>query len=253
MSRRHAPRATTPVPEGAHTCPCGQPAPDTHVCADCEATMRTNLHKLADRWPELERALTMPAAAPIHLTRTPGSEDNTGNATGIDLNEQITRSRTLVAGLAWFIVGVLRDDYDDMGRDFHAPADQSVPSLLRWIERWHLTHLLRHGIEETAHELRTDLATAERRTYNALNATRTIYVGIPCTEHDTSDMGERIPCPGEMTARVVPGVMPDLVCTVDPRHTIAPSRWERDGWRGRFARPMNAGALDRLRRAVGTR
>ena len=240
--------------DARHECRCGKPIHDgAHLCHACIGQLRRDLRTLAERWSDLEAALTSPEAAPLHLVAQPGTEDNTGNAVGIELNTQVTNARTAVAGLAWFVVGVLRDDYDDARKEFRPPADQSVPSLLLWIERWHVDHLMREGVEETALDIAADARKAEKQTYRALNAARTVYVGIPCVEHATTDLGERVPCTGQMTARAVPGVMSDLVCTADSAHRIEPGQWQRDGWRGRFARPLHPGGLSALASRLNTR
>ena len=104
MSRRHAPRATQPVPEGVHTCPCGQPAPDTHICATCAERVRDNLLTIAERWPELENALQWretPNAGPI--PPQPGDidpDEGVGNVTGLTEAGHFSSARdvALIAG-----------------------------------------------------------------------------------------------------------------------------------------------------------
>lgn len=241
--------------DARHLCRCDRPIHDgAHLCANCIGAMRRDLRALADRWEDLEAALTSPGATPIHLTppETPIG-DNRGNIVGININDAVSKARSLTSELAWFMVQVLRDDYDDLNRPFTPPVDQSVPNLLGWVERWHLTHLVMHGAEETANQLADEIHKAEQATFNALNPTRTVHVGIPCTDHGTTDLGERVPCAGHMTARSLPGVMPDLVCSEDGSHRIGADRWQRDGWRGRFAKPLDNAGMARLAGRLGLR
>ncbi len=234
--------------DSRHLCSCGKPIHDgAHLCHSCVGAMRRDLRTMAERWDDLEAALTAPGTAPLHLVPPErGDQDNTGNAVGIDLNEMVVKARTLVTELAWFMVQVTRDDYDDIGRRLTLPDDQSVPNLLTWLERWHLSHLVTKGAQDTAQEIADDIHKAEKATFDALNTTRVVHVGIPCADHGTSDLGERIPCAGHMTARVTGSAMPDLVCSENPSHRLAPDRWQRDGWRGRFAQPLNAAGMAAL-------
>lgn len=235
--------------DSRHLCQCGKPIHDgANLCAHCVGAMRRDLRTIAERWEDLEAALTAPGAAPLHLVPPErGDLDNTGNPVGIDLNEMVVKARTLTSELAWFMVQVVRDDYDDLGRSFRAPVDQSVPSLLLWLERWHLSHIVgKDGNPETAQEIADDIHKAEKATFNALNAVRIVHVGIPCVEHGTSDMGERVPCSGHMTARATGEVVPPLVCSEDRSHKIAPDSWQRDGWRKRFARPLDHAGMAAL-------
>ena len=93
-----------------------------------------------------------------------------------------------------------------------------------------------------------DLITAETATYRALNP-RGIHwapVNLACDDHDTSDLGERIPCLGRMWAKVGTEVMPDLVCDHNPEHTVEPGTWERQGWRRRLRQPLHPSGMARL-------
>lgn len=220
--------------DSRHLCSCAKPIHDgAHLCHACIGTMRANLCTLAERWDDLEAAMTAPGSGPLYLTAPETAMgDNTGNPVGIDLNDAVVKARTMTKDLAWFMVQVIRDDYDELGRRLNIPTDQSVPSLLTWIERWHLTHLVTHGADETAQEIADDIHKAEKATFAALNTARTVHVGIPCTEHGTSDQGERVPCEGHMTARSEPGVIPNLVCDADRSHKVAPDVWTRKHWRG---------------------
>ena len=102
--------------------------------------------------------------------------------------------------------------------------------------------------ENVVHAIAGDLITAETATYHALHP-RGIHwapVNLACDDHDTSDLGERIPCPGRMWAKVGTEVMPDLVCDHNPEHTVEPGTWERQGWRRRLRQPLHPSGMARL-------
>ena len=102
--------------------------------------------------------------------------------------------------------------------------------------------------ENVVHAIAGDLITAETATYRALNPRGTHWtpVNLACDDHDTSDLGERIPCPGRMWAKVGTEVMPDLVCDHNPDHTVEPGTWKRQGWRRRLRQPLNPSGMARL-------
>lgn len=256
MSRRHAPRATTPVPEGVHVCPCGQPAPDTHICATCAERVRDNLLTIAERWPELENALQWretPNAGPI--PPQPGDidpDEGVGNVTGLTVNEQVIHAMRKSASIVRYCTLTLRDEADRVGTPHTPPrTDGSLddtPKLARWVALANAYTLTTAPPENVVHAIAGDLITAETATYRALNP-RGIHwapVNLACDDHDTSDLGERIPCPGRMWAKVGTEVMPDLVCDHNPEHTVEPGTWERQGWRRRLRQPLHPSGMARL-------
>ena len=126
MSRRHAPRATAPVPEGVHTCPCGQPAPDTHICATCAERVRDNLLTIAERWPELENALQWretPNAGPTPPQPSDiDPDEGAGNVTGLTINEQVIHAMRKAASIVRYCTLTLRDEADRAGTSHTPPA-----------------------------------------------------------------------------------------------------------------------------------
>lgn len=59
---------------------------------------------------------------------------------------------------------------------------------------------------------------------------RWVGIGARCVEHGTSDLGERIPCPGKYRVLVDPEQpyrIPDIVCDQDREHRIDPVEWQR--------------------------
>lgn len=213
--------------QGRPECSCGRPIHDgAHLCADCVGVMRDKLRKIVERRDDLFAALT--AAE----TGAGGGGGNHADSVGLALNDRAIKARQQVSELAWFMVQVLRDDFDDLGRPFAPPKQGSDPfAVLAWVERWHLPHLTAATSAETAEELAGDVYKAERATWNALEPARWVDVNLTCDQHATSELGERVPCEGQMRARVGRGSLPDLVCSQDPAHRITPAEWERAQWR----------------------
>lgn len=212
---------------GRPQCACGRPIHDgAHLCGHCVTTMREQLRKIIARRDDLLAALT----AAEHTQAGPGG--NHADAVGLNLAEPVIRARTKVTDLAWFTVQVLRDDFDDLGRTFTPPrAGADSFAILAWVERWHLPHLTATTTAQTAQELADDVAAAEQATWDALEPTRWVDVNLTCDQHGTSDLGERVPCGGQMRAKVGRGKLPDLVCNLDPSHRVSPAQWERAQWR----------------------
>ena len=266
-----------------HECRCGKPIHDgAHLCGACIDRFRTDLVKIADRWPDLEAALTS-----TEKVTGGGGRPGRSTSTGLALNEQVTRARRTATNAVWFILQVLRDDMDDehseaveafenaardlshrelwedgvpeiLGRlsgaadraEFDPPRSTDTGVLARWVATWHVPHLTATTAQETTEEVADDLAKAERATFNALDPARWVDVNLACDDHGTTELGERVPCEGTMRARVGRGVLPDLVCSVDPSHTISPAQWERAQWRR--TRDLDEEGMRRLVRRIAT-
>jgi hypothetical protein len=229
-------------------CHCGKPIQDTgSLCPACGELLRRNLHKIADRWPELEKALTTPTAG-----GEKGKTKNSMVSVGTDLNERAVAARRACTDAVWFIVQVLRDDLDTAGRPFTPPpasanrSQDDTPHIAWWLARWHVAHITHRTERETAEEIARDVERAERLTFEVCETTpeRKIPTGLPCEQHATTVEGERVPCPGVMRAPLVRDYHPDLVCSHDPTHRIPPDVWARTGWKR--AHTMDEGAARRL-------
>lgn len=215
-------------------CRCGAPLPQGAVlCPRCGDNMREQLHKIADRWPELEAALG--------ATEPGGEKGRTKNgmrAVGTTINEAAVRARRACTDVVWFMAQVLREDFDNAGREFTPPptsrtrSQDDTPALARWLADWHVSHFTHKADAETAAEVAHDVERAEAATYRVceVGRTRKVPTGMPCEQHGTSDMGERVPCPGVMEATLADH-MPDLVCSVDVSHRIPPDVWSRAYWK----------------------
>lgn len=214
-------------------CRCGAPLPQGAVlCNRCADNLREQLHKIADRWPDLEIALG--------ATESGGEKGRTKNgmrAVGTVINEGAVKARRACTDAVWFMVQVLRDDLDSAGREFTPPptsknrSQDDTPTLARWLADWHVSHFTHRTSDETAWEVAKDVEAAEEATFDALkDRARKIPTGMPCEQHGTSDMGERVPCPGVMEAALTDH-MPDLVCSEDRSHRIPPDVWSRQYWK----------------------
>jgi hypothetical protein len=218
------------------------------LCDKCAEYLKADLTFIAESWPDLEDALVSSEV----VEGDKGKQKHGMVSVGTNLNEKVMAARQQAADVVWFILGVLRDDFDDMGRAFNPPTG-GVPEMALWIATWHVDHLARTTADETSVEIVSDVASAKRKVSSAAYPTGAhwIEVGLPCDQHGTSDLGERIPCEGILRALVGIGRMPDLVCTVDETHIVEPPVWERPGWR-RVHRQFNQAGVATLMKKIAT-
>lgn len=198
------------------------------VCQPCEDRVRGGLLELAGVWPDLEAALTVPAPPPDTEPRKGGTDP----ASGLRLNERVVETRADVAAHVERFAGVARLAWGG------SPASVTVPGLLRWLAVVMVPRLLAHPDEDVAVAFAAETLVLARRAWSAAypNGTRRVRVpGVSCQAR-VEDGGC---CPGELFARIRPGgmLLPDLVCTVDPEHSIPPSVWRRRDWQARHATP----------------
>lgn len=247
-----------------NTCHCGKPIQDTaRLCPDCGGTLRRNLYKIADRWAELEDALTWREVLPgVIGTRDDGprqdGERKTPLATGTTINERAVRARREATDAVWFALQVIREDYDNQGWTFDPPrqpntTQDGTPALARWLAGAPVDHIVKHADQESAEEIANGIAKAERAVFKATHPSEAHWapVNLSCDMWTTSDRGERVPCPGDMWAYVGTGVMPDLVCNHDETHKIDPQVWERVGWKRRLRMPLDPHGVARLAERMG--
>lgn len=220
-----------------HDCHCGRPigAAGGNLCTTCGDQLRESLHKIADRWTALEQCLTEREATD---RSEQGKAKNGMKAVGTTINEAAATARRACTDAVWFTIQVIRDDLDTAERPFTPPptnanrTQDDTPTLARWIADWQVAHITHRTARETAEEIARDVSAAEAATHKVVDVgpVKRVKVGLPCEQHATSDTGERVPCPGEMEAKLSQQ-MPDLVCTLDPSHRIAPDVWSRQYWR----------------------
>ena len=233
-----------------NTCQCGRPIQDTgNLCSTCGDNLRRNLHKIADRWAELEVCLTQPTAP----SGEKGKTKNSMVAVGTNVNERAVVARRACTDAVWFALQVIRDDMDTAEMTFTPPSTASnrtqddTPTLARWLAAWHVSHITHRPVDrDSAEEIARDIENAERLTFAVCETSppRKVPTGMPCEGHSAlSVTGERVRCTGVMAA-TLGDQMPDLVCTVDTSHRIPPDVWSRNYWKR--AHPMDEGAARRL-------
>jgi hypothetical protein len=123
-----------------------------------------------------------------------------------------------------FLARVLIDETD------WTPGSYDTAAMLRDIADNRIGHFTAHeddGIREAVTEDAARIARLVHKTARPSN-TRTIRLGIPCLEHGTSDLGERVVCTGQYATQLDAGErISDLVCTQDPMHRMTPLEWQR--------------------------
>ena len=123
-------------------------------------------------------------------------------------------------------------------------AFPSVPSIIRGIVS-RIGHFTESPDEMVRLTFGDECAEKVQLIKDALSDRRRRPLHIPCGEHGTSDLGARIPCPGEYTIMVDPdrpGIIPDMICDEDKTHRITPEEWQR-GMRRRPFDPVGAARL----------
>jgi len=189
------------------------------VCDVCEERAYDDLQAIARCWPGTEAMLTAPNkggdGTGVRSTKNPG----------IDLNEKTVAARVDITNTLTFWVHLLIEEHPTLT----APRGEA-DTLARFIGT-NLRHLTRHhdhGLAVSIIEDARRLSKLCKRIAYPTGARR-YEPGIPCVEHDTNDLGERIPCPGEYGAWVWDGMnhRPDLTCNADPTHVIEPSGFKR--------------------------
>lgn len=195
---------------------------------------RDNLLAIADAWPDLldrlgREGTNAPDGMPKPVSRTPG----------LVINEHISEIMREATRFARQLAGALAQ-----AQDWH-PTSDNAPALLTDIARNHIGHFTAHHdpnvralFHKEAHRLRGRVT---RAAYP--DGYRTLDTRLPCEHHDTTDTGQRTPCAGTYTVRPTPnGSMPNLVCSHDRTHVIAPAEWSRNGWRSRHVTGSIGGA-----------
>lgn len=185
---------------------------------------RDDLLAIADAWPDLLERLAREGRA--------GGEKVSGTHTpGLVLNEHVSEVMRELTSWVHFLTRVLMEEVSVDGRPWR-PASTSPADLLREIARERIGHFTEHedeGLRLTfCDEARDMRHLAERTAYPS--GRRVIPLQIPCTEHGTSEAGERIECDGWYEVLLDPerpGLIPDMVCSVDATHRVTPAEWQR--------------------------
>lgn len=196
-----------------------QTAPRSVLCPTCIQRTWDDLQAISKLWDQTAEMLVRHGAGSERRAPGPGG--------GIDLVDYVLRNRATVKTTCTFWVHVLLED-EQIG---NVPPVDDVPRLARMVAT-HLDHLT-HAPMMEGHQvsIREDAHTMARSLRKALgfDPARLVNTGIPCTEHTTDDMGQRVPCAGTYTYTVRERMdgFPDLVCTDDDEHRITPEGFRR--------------------------
>lgn len=242
MSRRRS-RAVAPLLAHAHE--------DAET--DTFGRVREQLLTIADTWPVL--AVLLAAGS------TPGSGGGKP-ASRAPIDAHVADVRQELALWVRFLARVLMEEvtvertvrppWADAG--VHAapwaPPSTDTGELAHHIATERLGHFLHHEDQHLRIEFMDDaerLAGLARRTAWPSGA-RWLRTGVVCTEHGTSDLGERITCVGEFRVFMQPGqdAVGDMVCTLDQEHRITPLEWQS----AKRRKPMHAQAAARFARTL---
>lgn len=210
---------------------------------------RRHLITIANAWTMLEKL--------VAAGSTPGSGAGKP-ASRAPIDAHVADVRTEIALWVRFLARVLMEEvtvervvptpWVDAGTyaEPWAPPTLDTGRLARHIAEERIGHFLAHEDEHLRIEFLDDaerLAGLARRTALPSGA-RWLRTGVLCTEHGTSEMGERVVCEGEYRVLMLPDqdAVTDMVCTEDQDHRITPLEWQRAQRR----RPMDAQAAARF-------
>jgi len=201
-------------------------------------SLRRDLTAIAAAWPDLLGRLT-----PGSAVDNSGVRKKPNPFPPLPIDSNVSDVIGEVTEWVLFLAHVLMDE-----TDWTPPEDTSTPSLCLAL-RDRVGHFSEHPDELLALGI---LADADRLSRLALHTARpsgrrTIRLGIDCAEHTTSDMGERVPCPGQYATTISEDErLADLVCTQDKTHRVTPAEWFRAQRRGAY----DQRAVDDLVRSV---
>ena len=206
---------------------------------------RDDLLAIADTWPDLLARLGKEGSSaqdgmPRPVSRTPG----------LVINEQVSQVMADIRDWCMFLARQLLDE-----SDWTPPRGLDTPGMLAHIARTRIGFFTEHpdeglrlGFGDDAREMRH---LAERTAYPS--GRRMIPLDIVCMEHDTSPAGERVKCLGEYGVLLDPdrpGLIPDMVCSLDRTHRITPAEWQRASRRTAMDPSAMAALLARIRGAA---
>lgn len=190
------------------------------LCRACEDRFTSDLVMIEQSWPLLESLLrpgVSQAGEKVHnsVTGSPAPLD-------VDVADVMGRAQ----GWVWSLVEHMLEDKPDL----KLPAGQSPPSLLRWIRKWKAAYIFGHPCSSFPAALTYEAASVCRdiRTKTAPTGMRRLDIPAGCTEHTVNDRGERVPCPGVLTAVLrdrSSGMGAEVQCSYDSTHDIPEHRW----------------------------
>lgn len=191
------------------------------ICDQCAERFGRDLQATADMWEDLTDRVSAPEDYVI-TERIKGTKESFG----IDINQQVSDAKTDLIKFTWWLTDLVITNKMTV----KAPADQSTPSLLAWVARWH-TSLFTRDLDKgniiravsVAHKTRSNI---HRNAYPSGN--RKVDIPGGCMKNTTSDTGKLIPCPGELFGIIRPGdsLLPStIMCSDDPEHQVPVGEW----------------------------
>lgn len=221
---------------------------------DAYGIARGHLETIADAWIELDDAVAA-GSAPGSGAGEPASRAPI-DAHVADVRQEVALwvrflARMLMKEVTverviptpWINAGTFAEPW--------APPTLDTGQLARHIASERIGHFLHHEDQHMRIEFLDDaerVAGLARRTAWPSGA-RWMRTGVECTEHGTSDTGERVACKGEFRVFMQPGqdAVGDMVCTEDQEHRITPLEWQR----AKRRQPMDAQAAAGFARTLG--
>lgn len=207
------------------------------ICRECEDRAWDDAQTIARVYPSTEAQLTAPVKG----------GDGTGirgaRQPGLDLNPRVVEARADITNTLTFWTHLLIDEHPTLTTPGNDPS-----AMARFIGA-NLRHLTHHHDDGIALSIVEDTRRLARLVVSVAypKGARRYEPGIPCVEHDTNDLGERVPCAGEYGAWVWDGMgqIPDLTCNADATHVLTPA-----GFRTLGRTVLHMGNASRLLEAV---
>lgn len=181
--------------------------------------VQRDMRAIADQWPALVARLTGGGGGGgdrSGVRRPPGSKP--------PIDVHIADVTAEIQAWVTFLARVLIDETD------WTPGSHDTAAILRSIADERTGHFTQHQDDGLAQSVLDDADRLAKLAHNTLNPTgrRTIRLGIPCLEHGTSDLGERVVCTGQYATVLSPDeAVGDMVCTQDSTHRMTPLEWQR--------------------------
>jgi hypothetical protein len=188
-------------------------------------SIRRDLQRIADNYDEALDPVRRAAGSPVK-----GSKEPPLPVSAHILDVRADAHRDLMFW-ARFLLDEVRD-VNGAAITYRHGTDE-VASLVAFVTVW--VEWLVTNMPDDADNLATEAAQharALRAVVEEIGARR-FPIGA-CIEHGTSDMGERIPCPGQMRAvlRKTDDLLPsEITCSLDAEHAWPASEWLRLGRR----------------------
>lgn len=185
--------------------------------------LRKHLRTIVDWWDDLHDDLARGGGIDRTGVRTIPASRVLIDTTVSDLIAEID-------SWARFLARILVDEID-----WTPPTPTTTKRILDDIALARVGHFSSHPDEHLAAAVMDDAARLARTVMRTLdpNRRRRIRLGVPCLEHTTTDLGQRVPCDGEYETWLYPDeLLRDMVCSRDPAHRMTPLEWQRSQRKG---------------------